>query len=234
MHYERTCQGVYNCPKNGEDSEPCEVKSCRLRFHTCEKHDLKLVKSPKCKFKLHFYVPIDNNDHRRILLCLGHHNHQQFTKTAKDLEEELNFEKKNLVHHNRTQIQVNNDNSSFQKIVPNIKYRYSKMQATSPQQQQLQSSFTFSPNQNSREDTKVNNISNIINTNNNMIKKIMKPSHDLKINFNHSLKSLNERSIAKFCYNVTPDIVLLNRNNNNTNNNNNNTNSNKLVCPNFN
>lgn len=77
MHYERTCQGVYYCPLSSENTTntPCTVKPCRFRFHTCEIHHVQLKKSNPCKLKLHFYVPIDKDDHRRILLCLGVHNH---------------------------------------------------------------------------------------------------------------------------------------------------------------
>ncbi|EFC42552.1 hypothetical protein NAEGRDRAFT_80403 [Naegleria gruberi] len=76
MHYERTCQGVYYCPHKDDDSESCIVRPCRLRFHTCQKHNNNsLTKSGKCPFKLHFYVPLDKADNRRLLLCLGTHNH---------------------------------------------------------------------------------------------------------------------------------------------------------------
>ncbi|KAG2375127.1 hypothetical protein C9374_010131 [Naegleria lovaniensis] len=77
MHYERTCQGVYYCPHtDGDDSDHCIVRPCRLRFHTCQKHNnTTLTKSGKCPFKLHFYVPLEKDDNRRLLLCIGTHNH---------------------------------------------------------------------------------------------------------------------------------------------------------------
>ncbi|KAF0971708.1 hypothetical protein FDP41_009931 [Naegleria fowleri] len=76
MHYERTCQGVYYCPHATDDEEHCIVRPCRLRFHTCQKHNnTSLTKSGKCPFKLHFYVPLEKDDNRRLLLCIGTHNH---------------------------------------------------------------------------------------------------------------------------------------------------------------
>eukprot|EP00761_Pharyngomonas_kirbyi_P009447 gb/GECH01009463.1/.p1 GENE.gb/GECH01009463.1/~~gb/GECH01009463.1/.p1 ORF type:complete len:226 (+),score=59.26 gb/GECH01009463.1/:1-678(+) len=81
MHYERTCQGVYYCPEgleNPQDTKSdceCTVVPCRFRYQRCSHHACQLKKSEKCKFKLHFYVPIDERDTRRALLCLGHHNH---------------------------------------------------------------------------------------------------------------------------------------------------------------
>eukprot|EP00761_Pharyngomonas_kirbyi_P003434 gb/GECH01003438.1/.p1 GENE.gb/GECH01003438.1/~~gb/GECH01003438.1/.p1 ORF type:complete len:347 (+),score=52.11 gb/GECH01003438.1/:1-1041(+) len=81
MHYERTCQGVYHCPKgkneqfeNGYDPN-CTVLPCRYRCHSCSQHAIQLRKSKGCRFKLHFYIPLDENDNRRALLCLGEHNH---------------------------------------------------------------------------------------------------------------------------------------------------------------
>jgi hypothetical protein len=75
MHYERTCQGVYYCKHHNENGE-CTVKPARYRFHACSIHKQSLQKSEhKCPVKLHFYVPIDTNDHRRLLLCLNEHNH---------------------------------------------------------------------------------------------------------------------------------------------------------------
>lgn len=87
MHYERTCQGVYFCPLSSENTTntPCTVKPCRFRFHTCEIHHVQLKKSSACKLKLHFYVPIEKEDHRRILLCLGSHNHAPLN--SKDIVE---------------------------------------------------------------------------------------------------------------------------------------------------
>ena len=80
MHYERTCQGVYYCPSSTDD-EPCIVRPCRLRFHTCQKHNnATLTKSGKCSFKLHFYVPLDKDDNRRLLLCIGQHKHPLLTE----------------------------------------------------------------------------------------------------------------------------------------------------------
>lgn len=117
MHYERTCQGVYHCPKREEFEElqkkgeslegglteegrlnyiemrdkkrvnqctytahntdfmHCTVKPSRFRFHTCQQHQTPLKRSKKCKFKLHFYVPQDKDDNRRLLLCIGTHSH---------------------------------------------------------------------------------------------------------------------------------------------------------------
>ncbi|KAL0490055.1 hypothetical protein AKO1_009400 [Acrasis kona] len=76
MHYERTCQGVYYCKHHNESNEQCTVKPARFRFHACAVHKQSLQKSTnKCPVKLHFYVPIDTNDHRRLLLCLNDHNH---------------------------------------------------------------------------------------------------------------------------------------------------------------
>ncbi|KAL9658510.1 hypothetical protein ABK040_006050 [Willaertia magna] len=79
MHYERTCQGVYYCPFSDGN---CIVRPCRLRFHTCQRHNnTSLTKSGKCHFKLHFYIPLDKEDDRRLLLCLGSHNHLLLTES---------------------------------------------------------------------------------------------------------------------------------------------------------
>jgi hypothetical protein len=76
MHYERTCQGVYYCKHHHENNGECTVKPARYRFHACSIHKQSLQKSEhKCPVKLHFYVPVDTNDHRRLLLCLNEHNH---------------------------------------------------------------------------------------------------------------------------------------------------------------
>jgi hypothetical protein len=76
MHYERTCQGVYYCKFHEETNGECTVKPARFRFHACSIHKQSLQKSAnKCPVKLHFYVPLDTNDHRRLLLCLNDHNH---------------------------------------------------------------------------------------------------------------------------------------------------------------
>ncbi len=76
MHYERTCQGVYYCKHHHEGHGDCTVKPARYRFHACWRHKQSLQKSEhKCPVKLHFYVPIDTNDHRRLLLVLNDHNH---------------------------------------------------------------------------------------------------------------------------------------------------------------
>jgi hypothetical protein len=80
MHYERTCQGVYFCPVTESDpKQTCTVKPCRFRFHVCDVHRVALKKSPACKLKLHFYVPMEKEDNRRLMICLGDHNHQNLT-----------------------------------------------------------------------------------------------------------------------------------------------------------
>eukprot|EP01080_Neovahlkampfia_damariscottae_P009248 gene9248-1335_t len=93
MHYERTCQGIYTCPKSSKnENDRCFRKLCHLRHQTCEKHGQLMKKTQKCSQKLHFYVPLEKSDTRRIFILCGGHNHELIEE--KDINEMQNYEKR--------------------------------------------------------------------------------------------------------------------------------------------
>ena len=96
MHYERTCQGIYTCPKSStEKKDRCFIKLCHLRHQICDKHQIVMKKTPKCTQKLHFYVPLEKNDFRRIFILCRNHNHELIEE--KDIKEMQNYDKKSII-----------------------------------------------------------------------------------------------------------------------------------------
>jgi hypothetical protein len=114
------------------------VKPCRLRYQTCETHLVSLKKSPKCQLKLHFYIPLDAEDHRRLFILCGEHNHELIENEVKATTEKSESILVPLVNENAKMIEKSTD--SFGSVIPTFLTNLAKFDTLSPV------SFSMSPN----------------------------------------------------------------------------------------